>query len=241
MGGDITLPRRGGLASQSMWYDPITSMFDNFGASYTMDAAGNKTGSGGWGSPLISGLGTAANAWLGMKGLGMAEESLDFQKDSFNRNFAMQQDQYYRSLNDKRILGNVSENMSTQDMANLRNHYDSGANLEGAYNPSATALTNQTRSDWNQPTIPSASGSGMAQVNPYSTASMLTNGSAAALGNIGRIAQANALDSNFSSPMQAKPVQAKPTGISNTNVGPDGKRRVKRTDNVGARTVNDTQ
>ena len=70
------------------------------------------TGADGSSNPGYLGLGvglakTGIDAYLGFQGLGMARESLDFQKDSWERRFAMQQDQYYRKLNARRSINAV--------------------------------------------------------------------------------------------------------------------------------------
>jgi len=69
-----------GMSNQPDW------MTAAFGGTY---ADGSKAM--GYVSPLV-GLGTAGiNAYLGMENLGLAEDSLAFQKDAFSKQFAAQQ------------------------------------------------------------------------------------------------------------------------------------------------------
>ena len=206
-----------------------------------------KTNADGSKSPGVLGLGmsainTGVNAWMGMKGLDLAEENLDFQKDSWERRFAMQQDQYYRKLNAKRSINNSREGMTQAEATQLNNHYDSGVNLQGSYtpdsgsiNPTAAQVAEQTKSDWNRPTVPASDSGMLPTANPFSTASMLSRGSGKAIGNI---MQANSPMASNSAMLGSQPVTASNAAIRNTNVGPDGKRRVKKKDDVGSRQVN---
>ena len=116
----------GGAGSAS---DSIFSQNSMFGGS-TKDALGNVTKSGGWVSPLTSMVGTGVNAYMGMKNLGLAEDELDFKKDSWERNFAMMQDQYYRKLNNRRANAAMA---SGADWKESMDFYDSGQNLDGGY------------------------------------------------------------------------------------------------------------
>ena len=63
------------------------------------DFMGSKTFEG-----INSGLGTfgtLANIYSGFKGLGLAKDSLRFQKDSFNKNFNAQAQSYNNALRDR--------------------------------------------------------------------------------------------------------------------------------------------
>ncbi len=187
------------------------------------DKFGNKSSTGGWLSPLTSAIGTGVNAYMGMKGLGLAEESLDFQKDSWEKNFAMMQDQYYRKLNSKRSINATYGMDNIEDRRNVWNHYDSGTNLEGAYRPGPTVAAGQANS---------ALQAGAA--TPEMAAQMMGK---TGMYNNGGVAGANT--SGFTAPMASEPQTASSAAIRNTNVGPDGKRRVKKKDDVGSRTVDD--
>jgi hypothetical protein len=91
-----------------------------------------------WGN--VGTLGSIANVagnWImGNKALDQSQEKFDFQKESWEKQFAMMQDQYYRKLNNRRANRYVTSDMSQADRNSLGEHYDSGANLDGAYQPS---------------------------------------------------------------------------------------------------------
>ena len=82
-------------------------------------------------------LNAGINAYTGIKGLGLAQDQFDFQKDAWAKNFAMMQDQYYRKLNKDRA-NRAYYGMSTEDRAGkaqeIENFYDSGTNMQGANN-----------------------------------------------------------------------------------------------------------
>ncbi len=99
---------------------------------------GSTMQSSGFVGPAQSVLGAGINIWGGMKALGLAEDQFDFQKDSWEKNFAMMQDQYYRKLNDRRASRATYGDMSQDEKNNIANHYDSGAQNVGAY-PGATS------------------------------------------------------------------------------------------------------
>jgi hypothetical protein len=84
-------------------------------------------------SPALSAVGTGLNAWMGMKSLGLAEDQFDFQKESWEKNFAMMQDQYNRKLNNRRASRMIQGGQSQADIDSIANHYDSGAKNVGAY------------------------------------------------------------------------------------------------------------
>ena len=129
--GDYTrvLPQER-LASQ---YNPqgITNP-SSTGISGFLGSEGFKNGLSGFNSLVGTGS-SLANLYLGFKGYGLAKDQFDFQKDSFNRNFAMMQDQYYRKLNKQRSNAEFI-NGGYQNGDAIRNYYDSGTNLEGANN-----------------------------------------------------------------------------------------------------------
>ncbi len=102
------------------------------------DGKGGIVQNSGFASPALSVIGAGINAWGGMKALGLAEDQFDFQKDSWEKNFAMMQDQYYRKLNDRRASRATYGDMSQDEKNNIANHYDSGAQNVGAY-PGATS------------------------------------------------------------------------------------------------------
>lgn len=74
----------------------------NFTDSLT-SAIGNRPSGPGFGMNLdtfnmagsaLGGLGKLASGWAALKGIGLAEDQLGFQQDSFNKNFAMQEAAY---------------------------------------------------------------------------------------------------------------------------------------------------
>ena len=100
-------------------------------------ANGSFNGSTGYGmaSLGVSALGTAAGAYLGYQQLGLAEDQFDFQKDSWEKQFAMMQDAYYRKLNNKRgtsAVFSLGEGATQEQRNNATAQYDSGVD-QGAY------------------------------------------------------------------------------------------------------------
>ncbi len=98
---------------------------------------GSTMQSSGFMSPIMSGIGTGLNAWGGMKALGLAEDQFDFQKDSWEKNFAMMQDQYNRSLNNRRSSRAITGYETKAERDAIANHYDTGSGDPGQFNNSA--------------------------------------------------------------------------------------------------------
>ena len=67
------------------------SWFDSYGAD------GNQTSQGIL-SPSASALGSLSNIYLGLKTLSLGEDQLDFQKESFDKNYGAQLKDYYNRL-----------------------------------------------------------------------------------------------------------------------------------------------
>ena len=76
---------------------------------------------------------TAASWYMGNKQLDQAQEQFDFQKESWEKRFAMMQDQYYRKLNNRRAGMYLDEGMSEADRRKLGEHYDTGENQTTPY------------------------------------------------------------------------------------------------------------
>jgi hypothetical protein len=102
-GGGVDLPDNGS------WSDMFSgdSMFGG------TDAQGNK--SGGWVSPTLNlGLG-AMDAWTSYKQLGLAEDTLDFQRDSFSKEFENQTSLTNTELSDRQAQ-RVAANPNAQSV-----------------------------------------------------------------------------------------------------------------------------
>lgn len=87
-------PDAGQGTGDNSWFNKlIGSMFDK------TNTDGSKTG--GWGNLGIN-LGSAIyNGWMANKQLGLAEDSLDFQKNAFQQNFDKQNELVERAWNDR--------------------------------------------------------------------------------------------------------------------------------------------
>ena len=196
----------------------IFSQNSMFGSSNT-DVNGVKTTTGGWVSPALSAVGTGVNAYLGFKGLGLAEDTLDFQKESWEKNFAMMQDQYYRKLNDRRAYKHNLGRDQTRDEVNaVRDHYDSGTNIEGAYNPSSASASGFAPTRENARTMNLAqSGAPLSAQGAYDAThnpnTKLLPGSRSAFVN------PNATPT---------PVTSADASVSNTSIGPRGQVKKRR-------------
>ena len=55
----------------------------------------------GWGAPVLGGLSSLAQSWLGFQQLGVAKDQLSFQKDSFKKNYDQQAQSYNTQLADR--------------------------------------------------------------------------------------------------------------------------------------------
>lgn len=65
-----------------------SGFFSNaFDRTTTDPTTGAQTTQQGFVSPLLQGLGAVSNIYFGLKGLDLAEDQFDFQKESFNKNF----------------------------------------------------------------------------------------------------------------------------------------------------------
>ena len=105
----------------------------------TTPKVGGNTGAGGIGGSgigfdTVAGIATTALNWnMGNKQLDMAQEQFDFQKDSWEKRFAMMQDQYYRKINNRRAGRYLDDGMSEADRRKLGEYYDSGENKTNPY------------------------------------------------------------------------------------------------------------
>ena len=68
----------------------------------------------GWGGTAINGLSQLGSGWLAMKNYGLAKDQLSFQKDAFNRNFAMQQKDINRQLENQVRAANAAAGPNNQ-------------------------------------------------------------------------------------------------------------------------------
>lgn len=89
-GGYSTTPQTTGIAGQSNIFGISPELQQQlFGGT---DASGMQTQGI---VPAAVGAGTAlAQSWLGFQQYGLAKDAFNFQKDAFNKNFAMQEDAY---------------------------------------------------------------------------------------------------------------------------------------------------
>lgn len=82
-------------APQLSAWNRFTSMFggagkgisDSLGDTFTQDS---MFGDKGWFSPVMQGASGLMSGWLGMKNYNLGKDTLAFQKDAFNKNFAAQ-------------------------------------------------------------------------------------------------------------------------------------------------------
>jgi len=215
---NISLPNNGGGVVGGASSPGLFSSF--LPTTYKASDGSSQTG-GGWGSAAMSAIGTGVNAYLGFKGLDLAEETLDFQKDSWEKRFAMMQDQYYRKLNTRRSnhavingLGNVED---------INNYYDSGSNLEGAY-PGAQPSTPASQSGF-APTQENANMMNLAQsgspVSPSGAYDMMNNPNST----ITNVSNSGFTGSNIKNQV---PVTSADAAMSNTQIGPQGKPKSKK-------------
>ncbi|AGI61807.1 hypothetical protein HYP07_gp035 [Vibrio phage JSF3] len=102
-----------------------TSLLDSF--RNWMGSATDKTnmfGNGestGWFSPTVQGLGTAANAWLGMQQLDLAKQQLAFQKDAFAKNWSNQVQLTNQQLYDRDVARRAAYGQNPMDKTEFIN------------------------------------------------------------------------------------------------------------------------
>lgn len=75
----------------------------------------------GWFSPAVQGLGTAANAWLGMQKLGLAKDQLAFQKDAFAKNWSNQVQLTNQQLYDRDVARRAAYGQNPMDKTEFIN------------------------------------------------------------------------------------------------------------------------
>ena len=61
----------------------------------------NMLGEDGWGNLALSGVSAGLQGFMGMKQLGLAKDQLDFQKQSFNKNYGAQKQTTNTQLRDR--------------------------------------------------------------------------------------------------------------------------------------------
>ena len=202
---------------------PNSGLGSSFFKQTYADGKGGSYEGGGWGSAAVSAIGTGVNAYLGFKGLDLAEETLDFQKDSWERRFAMMQDQYYRKLNSRRANRVGGMESTNEENRRVADYYDSGTNLEGAY-PGATQAP--AASSGFAPTSENGRMMNLAQsgspVSPAGARDMMTNPNSTIT---------NVSGSGFAggNPVRNQvPVTSADAAVSNTQIGPMGKPKKKK-------------
>ena len=83
-------------AKQNRFLQELTELLDGNsnsedGGLFSSDSFfGNKDETG-WGTGVFSLASAGLNSWLGLENLSLAEDTLDFQKDAWNKNFETQQ------------------------------------------------------------------------------------------------------------------------------------------------------
>ena len=212
---NISLPNNGGGVVGGASSPGLFSSF--LPTTYKASDGSSQTG-GGWGSAAMSAIGTGVNAYLGFKGLDLAEETLDFQKDSWEKRFAMMQDQYYRKLNNRRINHAMSNGLGTAN--EIADYYDSGSNLEGVY-PGDKAASQSGFA----PTQENANMMNLAQsgspVSPSGAYDMMKNPNST----ITNVSNSGFAGSNVKNQV---PVTSADAAMSNTQIGPQGKPKSKK-------------
>ena len=102
-----------------------TSLLDSF--RNWMSTATDKTNmwgdkeNTGWFSPAVQGLGTAANAWLGMQQLDLAKQQLAFQKDAFAKNWSNQVQLTNQQLYDRDVARRAAYGQNPMDKTEFIN------------------------------------------------------------------------------------------------------------------------
>ena len=81
------------------WGGPVkTTMGANESGGGFMD---NMLGKDGWGNLALSGVSAGLQGFMGMKQLGLAKDQLDFQKQSFNKNYGAQKQTTNTQMRDR--------------------------------------------------------------------------------------------------------------------------------------------
>ena len=155
------------------------------GTSVAAGGANGGTGAFGlsnntWGNiGTMGSIASVAGNWImGNKALDQAQEKFDFQKDSWEKQFAMMQDQYYRKLNNRRANRYATKEMSGAERISLDEHYDSGANLDGDYLPNGQTQMQQRSSPSVQNANMMTQATGGAPYSPAAAQGMLNAGAA---------------------------------------------------------------
>lgn len=198
----------------------------NAGAGQAGQSANAWTGNMGYLGAGAAVIGAGINAYTGLKGLGLAEDQFEFNKSSWEKNFAMMQDQYYRKLNRGRsnreiINGGIGSDGRYSNNANeIANYYDSGANLQGS---AGTWANSQNPAPVNGPTTANATMS--ATGSPFNLVTKQ-----AALGAPGVAPLSGPTNPAIAAGMGTAPVTAAGSALQNTSIGPKGtiKKRVKK-------------
>ena len=102
-----------------------TSLLDSF-RNWMSDITDRKNMWGdkentGWFAPAVEGLGTTANAWLGMQQLDLAKQQLAFQKDAFAKNWSNQVQLTNQQLYDRDVARRAAYGQNPMDKAEFIN------------------------------------------------------------------------------------------------------------------------
>lgn len=121
---DFNLPDAVGTpGSQFDLFSPSTwnSALQRNGVLGSLDA---KTGlkTDGWGSMALGTASGLANLWMGMKNYGLMKDQFNFQKDSFNKNYAVQKNLTNSQLSDRQAR-RVLENPNATSVADYMAQY----------------------------------------------------------------------------------------------------------------------
>lgn len=84
----------------------------NFFGGSTTDANGVTTTTNGILNPIFKGIGAVSNIYFGLKGLSLAEDQFDFQKEAFEKNFAANKKAFNNAVRTKQ--GAVANSTSNE-------------------------------------------------------------------------------------------------------------------------------
>lgn len=114
-----------GIDSVDSYQNPLSTFFNNANSdptsfSFLQQAFGGKLGDGtsttGYVSPLLNLVSSGLAGYLGLKQLGLAEDSLNFQKEAFNKQYAAQQTLTNNELRDRQAARVASNPTAYQDV-----------------------------------------------------------------------------------------------------------------------------
>jgi hypothetical protein len=124
-GGSLGLPNPGGAGqgvlspANNPGFETFQEGMGNLGGpasklNSVKDSGGggmfeNMLGADGWGNLALGGLQTGLGAYMGFKQLGAAKDQLNFQKESFNKNYAAQKRTTNAEMRDRQVNRNASQ------------------------------------------------------------------------------------------------------------------------------------